>query len=381
MISKHTKARWRIALIEDSKLFQDVHRQILKPHHLDIFDSGQAGLSAIASGQQYDCLLLDLHLPDMSGTEMLHRIREINSNLPIIYIASQNDEKVVLSALSGGGEDCIFKDEISSSTLIRSILFAIERARAREENHKRQNDLERERCMNARQKEFISMVSHEFRTPIAVISSSAQLAQQKICTYDDQALSKHLNKTLKSVRRLTSLIDNALCFSRLEEGKSGFSPTFFNLRHTITEAIDYFRELYPLCRFTYNEDHFPELFFGDPPLCEQIMNNLISNAAKYSSGSQEPIEISLKASNEAIQITVVDHGRGIASADLPHLGERFFRGANTIGTMGSGIGLHLTQRFVNMHDGILSFESKEGEGTCVTVTLPIKHQESSRLSA
>jgi two-component system, OmpR family, sensor kinase len=169
------------------------------------------------------------------------------------------------------------------------------------------------------------------------------------------------------------LIDNLLNTSRLFDGGAGlyFHPEAIDISILLREISQLHREIAPGSQILERFGPEPLQMMGDPKLLFQVFSNLVSNAIKYSP-SGHPIEISAGIDSEQVVVAVEDHGIGIPAKDLDRLFERYHRGSNVSGIVGTGVGLYLVKMVVDLHDGTIAVKSKEGEGTRVTVRLPIK---------
>jgi signal transduction histidine kinase/DNA-binding NarL/FixJ family response regulator len=228
--------------------------------------------------------------------------------------------------------------------------------------------LERELEATDRQRQFLSMVSHEFRTPLAVIDSAAQMLGLRIDEHDSGMRSR-LQSIRTSVRRLNGLIESYLADDRLHAGTLALEARPFDLAGLLASLVENHGVISPDARFTLDLDGLPETVTGDPDLLSLAFNNLLSNAVKYSPADAR-VEITGRPAPYGLSIAVRDHGIGIPASDLPHVFDRFFRGSNAGGVTGTGIGLHLVRHVVELHGGTVTVESAPRTGTTFTVTLP-----------
>ena len=241
----------------------------------------------------------------------------------------------------------------------------------------RQHDLEtelaKEREINGLQRQFVSMVSHEFRTPLAIIDGSAQRLLRRLHALNPERAGEALHKIRRSVSRLTDLMESVLNAARLEEGRIDYVPEPCNLNEIVREICESYSEVYPDHRIDMAIDDLPEHIVADSKLIRQVVSNLTSNAVKYSpAGTTIHVQGSVDAANDDAVISVKDEGVGIPKSEIDQLCGRFFRASTSTGIAGSGIGLHLVRHFIAMHGGRMEVESVEGEGSTFTVRLPKK---------
>ena len=246
--------------------------------------------------------------------------------------------------------------------------LAVFRSNARE----LQTALKKERELNGLQRQFVSMVSHEFRTPLAIIDGSAQQLLRKSDNIPQDRLTNRLAKIRVSVRRLTDLMESVLGASRLEEGRIKFDPAECDLNIIVSEVCDNYIELNPEYTLIRDLDGQIQNIFADEKLLRQVASNLLSNAIKYSeTGSRVWIGTRCSSDGEVV-LSVRDEGVGIPEHEQKQMFARFFRASTSTGIAGSGIGLHLAQHLAALHGGKILFESVEGKGTTFFLRLPVE---------
>jgi len=227
-----------------------------------------------------------------------------------------------------------------------------------------------ERRLAQLQRNFVSMVSHEFRTPLTIIDSHAQ----RLARMNDAALldgiGQRSGKIRGAVRRMTSLIESLLNSTQLIDGELHFHPVDFDMRALLHEVCQLHREIAPGSQISENFAAQPLPMEGDPKLLFQVLSNLLSNAVKYSPGGGL-IAVTARTDAEQIAISVQDHGIGIPEVDLGGLFSRFHRGSNVSSIVGTGVGLYLAKMVIELHAGEIAVESREGEGSRFTIHLPI----------
>ncbi|MFM6925946.1 MAG: ATP-binding protein [Ferruginibacter sp.] len=235
--------------------------------------------------------------------------------------------------------------------------------------------LSKEKELSDLKSRFVSMASHEFRTPLSTILSSASLVAKYVESAEQEQRNKHINRIKSSVNNLTDLLNEFLSIGKIEDGKISANNQHFNLKDLITTLCSEMEGI------SKTNQHFRyvhtgnELIFSDPALLRNVITNLLSNAIKFSpEGSL--IEISSTVTTEHTVLTVKDNGMGISAEDQQHLFERFFRGANVTNIQGTGLGLHIVSKYIEILDGELEFESELEQGTKFIITLKQKNTES-----
>lgn len=230
--------------------------------------------------------------------------------------------------------------------------------------------LNKEKEFNALQREFVLMASHEFRTPLAIIDSTAQRITRRSDKLDSEDLTRRMAKIRSAVTRMTTLIDSTLSASRLEGEKIDLQPKSVDLRQLIAEVCQHQREIAKSHEIICDLDELPDTILGDPALLYRVFTNLLSNAIKYSPNDPR-VEVGGARDGDDVVVFVRDHGVGIPDTELAKIFGRFFRAATSSGIPGTGIGLNLVKRLVEMHQGTISVDSVEGQGSTFTVRLPL----------
>ena len=229
--------------------------------------------------------------------------------------------------------------------------------------------LEQEKEYSARQREFVSLVSHEFRTPLTIIDGSIQrMMRRKNELSPDEVVTRGL-KIRGAVQRMTGLIEATLYGSRMDEGKIKMMPSVCDIRRVVKEACDRQVEISPTHKIKVEINALPDNILADFRLMSQVVANLISNAVKYSPQSTG-IHVSGWTEGDNAFVSVRDHGVGISKDELPRLFERFFRARTSEGIPGTGLGLSIAKQMIEMHGGKIWVESIKDEGSTFTISIP-----------
>ena len=240
-----------------------------------------------------------------------------------------------------------------------------ERRRAQAELH---DALAAERELSELRSRFVSMVSHEFRTPLGVILSSAQNLNSYFDRLTPEQRRKQLDHVIQASGHMAKAMENVLFLGRVEAGK--LQPVPLDLAK-FCEGIanEVSSSTQHRCPIQLTGETLPTAR-GDEDLLRHILSNLLTNAVKYSKPSS-PVEFSLQRQNGAVLFNVRDHGIGIPAADQGQLYTAFHRGRNVGEVPGTGLGLVIVKRCVELHGGEISCESTEGNGTTFTVRIPV----------
>ena len=228
--------------------------------------------------------------------------------------------------------------------------------------------LKKERELGELKTRFVSTASHEFRTPLSNILSSASLMAQYILTEQQDKREKHFQKIKTNVSLLIGILNDFLSLSRLEEGKIevAYDDVDFNLFYM--EMAD---EMNPILKpgqhIFVRHSHENTVFKTDKKLLKGILTNLITNASKYSDEGAE-IHCIVKKGDNKLEIDIIDEGIGIPDEDKPYMFDRFFRASNAMNIKGTGLGLNIVKRYVELMGGKIKFKSTMGKGSTFTVT-------------
>jgi two-component system, OmpR family, sensor kinase len=237
-----------------------------------------------------------------------------------------------------------------------------------------EEQLAHEQRLALMQRNFVSMASHEFRTPLTVIDGHARRLNKIKDAVQPEEIGERAGKIRSAVLRMTYLIDNLLNSSRLVDGGSGpyfhhFHPAELDLTALLQEVCKLHQEMVPASPIIERFPTAPMPMAGDSKLLFQVFSNLLANAIKYSPGGGA-IEVDASSTADEVVVTVDDRGIGIPAHDLEHLFERYHRGSNVSGIVGTGMGLYLVKMAVDLHHGSVEAQSKENEGSRFIVRLP-----------
>lgn len=260
--------------------------------------------------------------------------------------------------------------ELEAKVEERTIILKEALQRLEESQSELNEALDKERQLNEIKSRFVSMASHEFRTPLSTILSSASLISKYTTTEEQEKRTRHIEKIKESVKHLNDLLEDFLSLGKLDEGKIGAIPTEFNLPEVLTETTEDIKGILKNGQQVYCEHEGADLVVTDKKLIKNMLINLISNAVKFSD-ENAAINIRSKVEDNTATISVQDHGIGISDEDQEHLFSSFFRGKNAVNIQGTGLGLHIVKRYLDLIGGSALLKSKLGEGTTIILTIPI----------
>lgn len=231
--------------------------------------------------------------------------------------------------------------------------------------------LAKEKELNELKTRFISMASHEFRTPLTAILSSADLLELYGRKWSDEKNLKHTSQIRRSVKYMTELLDDVLTIGRVESGTTVFSPSrvmLYELCSDIMESI----KLKATDKHDFKFNFMLEKgeYLLDEKLIRQILVNILSNSVKYSPDGGKII-FEILSGNDKIYFTVEDEGIGIPKGELDNLSVPFYRGRNVSNIPGTGLGMSIVRNSVDLHKGEIKIESEINKGTKVTISIPL----------
>ncbi|SHJ34917.1 PAS domain-containing sensor histidine kinase [Pseudozobellia thermophila] len=232
-----------------------------------------------------------------------------------------------------------------------------------------------EQELNELKSRFISMASHEFRTPLSAILSSAILIGKQNEPGKEERRAKHVSRIRAHVKQLVVILNDFLSLSKLEEGKVQAKPQEFELVQfckIVVDEMEATKKIGQTVQLKHTEVEIP--VFLDQKLLGHILVNLLSNALKYSDEGEE-IVLELQRIGQELRFNVVDKGIGIPGQEQQHLFERFFRAGNVTNIQGTGLGLHIVKQYTCLMGGKVSFTSQLGKGSTFTVELPLNLYE------
>ncbi|WP_226390481.1 hybrid sensor histidine kinase/response regulator [Penaeicola halotolerans] len=401
---------YKILITEDDNVSVMVLKKaLLKMGHVitGIEDTGQGALNSL-SDQVPDLVLMDIGLP--GGMDGIKTTEIINANygIPVVFLTGSSDDETIqkVAALNPSGyvikpfnerelsmviETAIFKDrkekeltklnneldqkvkertadlERTNEELQKEVL---ERIKAQKELEK---SLEKERELGELKTRIVANVSHGFKTPLTSILSSAQL----IMRYTEKGLEskekieKHANKIETAVRSLNNLLTGVLFFGKADALKVNFNPNRLHLGSFVQDIMDIVKTgASSTCHVNLKTKNIDQYVYADSDLLYQILENLLSNACKYSPDKGE-VNFELIYENGMLSATISDQGIGIPQKDQNKLFDRFYRASNVGVIEGSGLGLSIVKKCVELHKGEITFESKENQGTTFFVKIPV----------
>jgi signal transduction histidine kinase len=243
-----------------------------------------------------------------------------------------------------------------------------------------QSALDRERETTNAYRNFVSMVSHQFRTPLAILDSSAQRILRRGPNLTQDELSSRVQKIRNAGSRLTRLVESVLNAAKLDAGRIELNPENCDLINLVMDISERQSELNSHADIRFRVPDTPVQVYCDSMLIEQVVINLLSNAIKYS-GETPVVEIKVWMEGARAFCSVRDWGIGIPADELPKIFDRFYRARTASGIAGTGIGLNFAQRIMHLHGGDIQVESFEAGGSLFTFDLPLSNVDQAQQAA
>ncbi|NIK72975.1 signal transduction histidine kinase [Thermonema lapsum] len=339
----------------------------------------------------YDVYLVDYLLGVHDGLSFIRRAVEEGCMQPMILLTGQDNPIIDEQAMLAGAADYLVKGRFDADQLERAVRYSMQHAKnmyeikllneylekrveertkqLREAYQQVKQALDKEKELNELKSRFVAMASHEFRTPLSAILSSASLIARYDKTEQQPQRLKHVQRIQKSVQSLNAILNEFLSLSKIEEGRESVQPKPTDLVSLVQDLCE---ELNPLCK--ENQHILCKLpgsslpWVQDERILKNILTNLLSNSLKYSDKEVELIMQPLD--NKTLRIEVKDYGIGIPEEEQKYVFTRFFRAGNATNVSGTGLGLHIVKKYVDLIGGDISFQSRENQGTTFYLTIP-----------
>lgn len=357
-------------------------KKVLNAHNfeVDTASSGEEALKKVLKNE-YVLIILDVQMPGMDGFEVAEAISGFSKakETAIIFLSAASTElRFITKGYSSGGLDYITKPVDINILLLKVKTFyrIYEQSRKLIEVQKALlNEIEIRKKAENKKDEFISIASHELKTPLTSVKGYVQLLQRSIEKGDITTVKRHLEKTQVQLEKLNDLIADLLDISKIESGKLKFNKKHFQLSELLNNVVEIMHQSYPDFKIVIN-GNISVPIFGDEMRIEQVIINFLTNAIKYSPGTDE-VWINTHVEGNQVYVGVKDFGIGIDTAQQAHLFDKFFRVEETaIQFQGLGIGLYISAEIIKRHGGQVGVSSTLGHGSEFYFNIPIHSPES-----
>ena len=379
MYSEGNTSDIHVLLVEDDDddhvLVQDLFAEIGRRYSLERVSSYDEAVT-LDDPSKYDVCLLDYRLGAHDGLELLRDLRRLGFRCPMILLTGQNDDTIDRMAMQAGAADYLIKGQINAPNLERSIRYSIQERQSQEERirlAREQAAREQAEAANRAKDEFLAVLSHELRTPLNAMLGWVRLL--KTNRDSDEIFSKAVESIERSALTQTKFVEDLLDVTRIANGNIRLTKRPFTLNQIVQASVDGIRPTADAKSITliYNADQTDIAVFADPERIQQIVNNLMSNAVKFTDEGGE-ISVTLDSSGDEARLVVRDNGQGIAPEFLPRVFERYKQANNSTTNRkgGLGLGLAIVKHLTELHGGSIRAESDgEGKGSTFIVHLPL----------
>lgn len=363
----------RILAVDDQPITLKVISRFLSDEGFDLVtaQNGRDALEIFEKDPNFDMLILDVMMPKMDGYQLCQRIREQFSlfEMPVLFLTAKANIKDMAEGFDAGANDFIRKPFEKEELIIRS------KTLIRLKNLTSANKVLEEAIYLKNR--FIEMYIHDLKNPLtSIIALSDMLSQDDTIARNNQDV---VNIITHSSQLMLKLVEKLLLSSRIESGKVTLVKESLNINDILQEAIIDNERSAVLKEQTitfYPETESPPIVFADRLKLRQVIENLISNAIKYSP-YRSKIEIKVERNVTYVRFMVKDFGQGLSEEDKANVFHRFNRlsALPTGGESSSGIGLSIAKDLVELHNGKIWVESNLDEGSCFTVELPVEKND------
>lgn len=337
--------------------------------------SGEEALKKILK-KSYVLIILDVQMPGMDGFEVAEAISGYSKakETAIIFLsAASANVNLITRSYSSGGLDYISKPVDINILLLKVKTFyrIYEQNRAlKEMHHKLREEIEFRKVAEQKKDEFISIASHELKTPMTTIKGYIQMVERSLDKNDIATVKTRLHKVQDQVEKLNMLIADLLDISKIESGKLKFNRQYFCFDHLLDHVIEIMQTSNPEIKIS-KTNSVEQKIYGDEMRLEQVVINFFTNAIKYAPDSHQ-IEIKSELRGEELYFGVRDFGIGMSEEHRKKVFEKFYRIEETSSRFqGLGIGLYICQEIIDRHDGTIGVDSIENEGSEFYFTLPL----------
>ncbi|MEX0830943.1 MAG: ATP-binding protein [Nitrospirales bacterium] len=331
-------------------------------------DSGEEGLE-LTQSEQPDCILLDYQMPDLDGLEFIQTLAKSEEKrfIPVLMLSGYGNEGVASEAIKGGASDYLIKNKLTSEGLYRAITRAMEKARLLETNERQYGEIERS---YRELEQFAHTASHDLQAPVRRITKFLELLEMDLQGSLSARAKDYLDRALKGAAHMQGLIQDLLEYSLVGGAKNKMESV--NLKDVVKEVLVQLEVMVSSSNATIEVGDLPTVL-GNSTFLQQLFQNLITNAIKFR--GEPPLTVKIFADWQALNgvskwiVTVQDNGVGIPSDAFEQIFGIFQRLENGSHTEGTGIGLALCKKIVELHEGRIWVESTVNEGTAFHFTL------------
>lgn len=365
-----------VLVVDDVEQNVAVVSQILRSHGYGVMAAfnGETALRMLEK-RIPDLILLDIMMPVMDGFEVCAKIKENENlkNIPIIFLSALSDTDVKVKAFNVGGVDYVSKP-FQEAEVIARVAVHIKIANLEREQRE---FIEKLTIMNDEKDRLMQIVSHDLRSPLGGIKGLSEILKNGEEAEIPEIVREFSEIIVQTSDTLLNLVNDLLDLAKIESGKQRLNVVNFDIISILQNSVR-LQEKVAQSKglqlvFQHSLPQSPFVVTADEPKITQVINNLLSNAIKFTPKGGS-VFVTLSAHNDTqLCITVKDTGIGIPPEHLPKVFEKFgnHQRSGTSGEKGTGLGMTIVKRFVELHDGTIDVQSQQGVGTTFTIILPI----------
>ena len=356
-------------------------QKVLQAHNfeVDTASSGEEALKKVLKNN-YVLIILDVQMPDMDGFEVAEAISGFSKakDTAIIFLSAVNTElKFITKGYLSGGLDYIIKPVDINILLLKIKTFYRIYEQSRKLNEVQEallKEIEFRKQAEQKKDEFISIASHELKTPLTSVKGYIQLLQRSLNKDNKEIAQNHLEKASIQLEKLNELIVDLLDISKIESGKMKFNMQSFCADNMVNNAIEMLQQSNPDFKIT-KLGQTSENIFGDEMRLEQVVINFITNAIKYAPGTNQ-VNVTINIKDGKLYLAVKDFGIGISSEQQEKIFDKFYRvEENSHRFNGLGIGLYICAEIIKRHGGTIGVNSVPDEGSEFYFIIPTTEEE------
>lgn len=367
----------KILIIEDEAILREEIVDWLILEGYEVASAGD-GVEGVNQAIRFlpDLIVCDIRMPRLDGYGVLLDVQSnsLTQSTPFIFLTAKTTRDDIRKGMDLGADDYLTKP-FTHTDLLHAIRTRLNKKAVKDQEYEEQLKLFKDVLAHEREQrllkaKLVATVSHDFRNPLTSIMSCNTRLRDYAGEMDEKHRLALFNRIETSVRQLQQMLDDMIIVAQMETGNLDFKPELLHPEHYFQHIVDDLQAIYDNSHQIIFESRLSERMTADPRLLRQIVANLIANAIRYSPAGSE-ILILLDSQDEHYILTVQDQGIGIPKADQPHLFNTFQRGSNVGKVPGTGLGLTIVKRAVELHGGSVSIESQLGVGTTVIVAIPM----------
>lgn len=367
-----------ILIVDDSPQNIISLKKVLEKNHfaVDTASSGKEALRKILN-QSYVLIILDVQMPEMDGFEVAETISGFSraKETAIIFLsAASANVSLITRGYSSGGLDYITKPVDMNILLLKVKTFYRIYEQNRALNLMQDTlraEIETRKDAERKKDEFISIASHELKTPMTSVKGYIQLMERSLHKGDIETTKVRLSKVQNQIEKLNLLIADLLDISNIESGKMKLNQNYFSMSSLVDRVLEVMQPSNPSIEF-HHEVHYSELIYGDENRIEQVVINFLTNAIKYSPGETEVIIKTYEKDNQVF-FSVRDKGIGMSEENRRKVFDKFYRiEESSERFQGLGIGLYICREIIHRHEGTVGVHSKPGFGSEFFFSIPLQ---------